>query len=75
MKLPSDPLLRRAAASAYLREKWGVDRATGTLAKLAVVGGGPPFRKAGRIPLYAPTDLDAWASELLGEVVTTTRAR
>ena len=69
---PPQPLKRRTAASAYLREKWGVDRATGTLAKLAVVGGGPPFRKAGRIPLYAPADLDAWASELLGEVVTTT---
>jgi hypothetical protein len=69
---PPQPLKRRAAASAYLRERWGVERAPGTLAKLAVVGGGPRFRKAGRIPLYAPTDLDAWASELLGEAVTST---
>src|SRR4051812_43810192 len=69
---PPQPLKRRAAASAYLRERWGVDRAPGTLAKLAVVGGGPRFRKAGRIPLYAPADLDAWASWLLGEAVAST---
>jgi hypothetical protein len=31
------------------------------LAKLAVTGGGPPFRKAGRVPLYTAADLDAWA--------------
>jgi hypothetical protein len=69
---PLQPLKRRAAASAYLREKWGVERAPGTLAKLAVLGGGPRFRKAGRVPLYAPADLDAWASELLGEAVAST---
>src|SRR5918993_5215288 len=69
---PAQPLKRRAAASAYLRDKWGVERAPGTLAKLAVVGGGPRFRKAGRTPLYAPADLDAWASELLGQAVAST---
>ena len=69
---PPQPLKRRAAASVYLRESWGVERAPGTLAKLAVVGGGPRFRKAGRIPLYAPADLDAWASGLLGEAVAST---
>jgi len=55
-----------------LRQRWGIERAPGTLAKLAVVGGGPRFRKAGRVPLYAPVDLDAWARELLGEPVATT---
>jgi hypothetical protein len=69
---PAQPLKRRAAASAYLRDRWGVERAPGTLAKLAVVGGGPRFRKAGRIPLYAPADLDAWASALLGKAVAST---
>jgi hypothetical protein len=69
---PPEPLKRRRAASGYLRHKWGIERAPGTLAKLAVVGGGPRFRKAGRIPLYAPTDLDAWAQELLGEPVAST---
>ena len=64
---PSKPLLRRGAASAYLLERWGVERAPATLAKLAVTGGGPRFRKAGRWPLYDPDDLDAWAQDLIGE--------
>jgi hypothetical protein len=36
------------------------------MAKLAVVGGGPLFRKAGRFPLYEIVDLDAWAHLKLG---------
>jgi hypothetical protein len=56
--------LRRAGASAYLRDTHGIERAPSTLAKLAVMGGGPPFRKAGRVPLYAPLDLDAWAASI-----------
>src|SRR5437588_7323355 len=69
---PRKPLKRRAAASTYLWEEWGIERAVGTLAKLAVTGGGPRFRKAGRVPLYDPADLDAWACDLLGEPVTST---
>jgi|SRR5262249_49279445 len=57
--------LRRKAASDYLRETHGLERAASTLAKLAVIGGGPIFRRAGRIPLYSPEDLDAWAESLL----------
>jgi hypothetical protein len=57
--------LRRAAASKYLLEKYGIERAVGTLSKLAVTGGGPPFSHAGRIPLYDPNDLDQWALSLL----------
>ena len=53
-------LLRRKDAAQFLRERFGVGSAA-TLAKLAVVGGGPPFRKLGRLPLYAPDDLEAWA--------------
>ena len=59
-------LLRRKAASDYLRETHGLERAPSTLAKLAVIGGGPIFRRAGRVPLYSPEDLDAWAESLLG---------
>jgi hypothetical protein len=33
---------------------------------LAVVGGGPIYRKAGRTPIYAPADLDAWAQARIG---------
>jgi hypothetical protein len=59
-------LLRRKAASHYLLETHGLERAPSTLAKLAVIGGGPTFRRAGRVPLYSPEDLDAWAESLLG---------
>jgi hypothetical protein len=58
--------LRRKDAAEYLRTRWGVRCAAQTLAKLAVLGGGPPFRKAGRFPLYAPLDLDVWAESRLG---------
>jgi hypothetical protein len=43
-----------------------------TLAKLAVIGGGPPFRKAGRVPLYSPASADAWAASKIGPLVHST---
>lgn len=58
--------LRRAAAAHYVRETWGLPCSSKWLAKLAVVGGGPIYCKAGRFPLYAPADLDAWAEGRLG---------
>src|SRR5215831_5964922 len=58
--------LRRTAASVYLREKHGVQRAPTTLGKLASIGGGPVFRHVGKIPIYSTDDLDAWAASLLG---------
>jgi len=58
-------LLRRKAASEYLREVHGLERAAATLAKLAVTGDGPVFRRIGRIPLYAPHDLDEWVASNL----------
>jgi hypothetical protein len=48
-----------------LDETWGVKRAPATLAKYAVIGGGPIFRRAGRIPLYSTADLDNWVAENL----------
>jgi hypothetical protein len=65
-------LLRRKAASDYLRETYGISRAVSTLAKLAVTGGGPPFRRDGRLPLYSPDDLDAWAQTVLSAMMRTT---
>jgi hypothetical protein len=59
-------LLRRKAASEYLHQTHGLERAPSTLAKLAVSGGGPVFRHIGRVPLYAPSDLDAWVASKLG---------
>lgn len=58
--------LRRKEASAYLRENFGLERAPSTLAKLAVIGGGPPFRLLNRVPLYTPADLDRWVASKLG---------
>lgn len=58
--------LRREEAARYVRENWGVPCARATLAKLAVVGGGPVYRKVGRTPIYAPADLDAWARSRIG---------
>jgi hypothetical protein len=58
-------LLRRQAASNYLRDTHGVDRAPTTLAKLAVIGGGPIFRRVGRVPLYSTDDLDLWVASML----------
>ncbi|MFP4098863.1 MAG: hypothetical protein ACLFP8_05990 [Alphaproteobacteria bacterium] len=64
--------LRRKEASRYLKERWGIDRAPSTLAKLATIGGGPRFQKANRIPLYSTQDLDIWASGLLSPSVAST---
>lgn len=58
--------LRRTDAARHIRENWGVPCSTKWLAKLAVVGGGPVYRKAGRVPIYAPADLDEWAQSRIG---------
>jgi hypothetical protein len=68
--------LRRKAASHYLIENHGLPCAPGTLAKYAVIGGGPVFWRAGRIPLYDPRDLDAFAaSKLSGPLRSTSEVR
>lgn len=64
--------LRRAEASAYLLERHGIQRRPATLAKLAVIGGGPIFRRAGRVPLYSPTDLDEFAARITSAPVHST---
>lgn len=53
--------LRRREASAYLESRYGAPCSVQHLAKLAVHGGGPTFRKFGRYPVYDVADLDAWA--------------
>ena len=58
--------MRRREASHYLQQQHGIRLAHATLAKLAVVGGGPPFRLDGRFPVYDRDALDAYASERLG---------
>jgi len=69
-------LLRRADASKYLKETWGIDFATGTLAKIACTSSdGPPFHKAGRWPLYPKTGLDEFALRRLGPLRRSTSDR
>lgn len=58
--------LRRKSAALYLNDTWGIPTAASTLAKKAVVGGGPAFHSAGRVPLYALDELDRYAQEKLG---------
>lgn len=67
----SEAFLRRKAAGDYLSEKFGFCSAK-ALGKLATVGGGPRFHKAGRAVVYKKSDLDAWAIEKLGEPVSCT---
>jgi hypothetical protein len=64
--------LRRKEASQYLKEMWGVNCAPSTLAKYAVLGGGPAFRRVGRIPVYTTDDLDAWVVSKLSPPVRST---
>ena len=64
--------LRRKEASTYLLREWGISRTPKTLAKLATIGGGPPFEKDGRFPLYTPPVLDTWARSQLSPLVHST---
>ena len=52
--------LSRTEAAEFLSER-GYKTAPATLAKRAVVGGGPPFVSWGRKPLYQPETLLEWA--------------
>jgi hypothetical protein len=63
--MTSEVYLRRPQAAEYLRKKYGFGSEK-TLAKLACIGGGPEFCKAGRIALYEPPSLDDWARAKIG---------
>ena len=54
--------LRRGDAATYIRTTYGFPCSRQWLAKLAVIGGGPIYRKAGRYPIYSISDLDEWAT-------------
>jgi hypothetical protein len=65
--------LRRAEAAKYIVETYNVPCSPKTLAKLACVSStGPPFRLAGRFPLYPTSGLDAWALAKIGPLVRST---
>lgn len=62
--------LRRKEAAKYVVEKHGVPCTQQTLAKIACISSeGPPFRLAGRFPLYPVSGLDAWAIAKIGPLV------
>ena len=66
-------LLRRTEAANYVTETYGIPCSPKTLAKLACVSSkGPPFRMAGRIPLYPIPGLDACAQNKIGPLVRST---
>jgi hypothetical protein len=65
-------LLRRSKAAQYITDTYGIPCSPKTLAKYACVGGGPPFRRAGRFPLYPVSGLDGWAKSKIGPLVRST---
>jgi hypothetical protein len=66
-------LLRRSEAAKYVTETYGFPCSPKTLAKIACVSSdGPPFRLAGRFPLYPTSGLDAWAQAKIGPLVRST---
>jgi hypothetical protein len=65
--------LRRTEAAQYVVENYNIPCSPKTLAKLACVSSeGPPFRLAGRFPLYPVSGLDAWARRKIGPLVRST---
>jgi hypothetical protein len=73
--MQTEKLLRRAEASKYLSEVWSLSFAPGTLSNLAIHGGGPPFKRRGRFPLYSTKALDEWAEDQLGPLMKTTQRK
>ena len=70
---PQHPIYRRRRdASEYLRNRFSLNCAVGTLAKYATIGGGPRFVHAGRFPLYPETELDAWALSRISSLKSST---
>lgn len=66
------PRLRRWEACEYLALVHGLVIAKTTMAKLACVGGGPPFNKVGKTPLYPVEQLDDWAAKRIGPLLKST---
>jgi hypothetical protein len=66
-------MFRRSDAAKYVTETYGFPCSPNWLAKLACVSSdGPPFRLAGRTPLYPKFSLDIWAQSKIGPLVRST---
>lgn len=72
--MKSEKYLTRAEAAAYLVEYWGGPAAVTpkTLAKMAVVGGGPAFCRFARRVAYKPEWLDSWAHSRQSPILSST---
>jgi hypothetical protein len=69
----AERLLRRSEAAKYVVDTYNVPCSPKTLAKLACISSeGPPFRLAGRFPLYPTSGLDKWAQSKIGPLVRST---
>jgi hypothetical protein len=64
--------LSRRRAALFLEGAYGARISPDTLAKMAVRGNGPPFRKLGQHVVYEPADLTAWAESRLSAKVHST---
>ena len=64
--------MRCKEASQYLLDVHGVSLSPATLAKLATIGGSPPFWKDGPFPVYGREQLDQFAAKRLGELRSST---
>lgn len=64
--------LKPDEASRLLANEFGISCQPTTLMKLRHTGGGPVFYKAGRFPLYAETDVRAWAATKISPRVAST---
>jgi predicted trehalose synthase len=74
LDVQADPLFRRVAAAEYLTRHY-FPCAYRTLSKIASVrSDGPRYRLAGRVPLYAKSDLDEWALARITVARTSTSA-
>jgi hypothetical protein len=62
----SSRYMRRSEAASYIQTIYGFPCSRQWLAKLAVLGGGPLYRKAGRTPIYETVELDRWAEARIG---------
>ena len=60
-----EQFLRRRQAADYSQSKYGFG-AMATLAKGAVTGDTPCYRKAGKMVLYTKASLDEWALKKIG---------
>lgn len=63
--------MTRTEAARYITDHW-FPCSPRTLAKLAYVGGGPAFRKAGRVPLYSVSACNEYGQSKIGPLVHST---